>query len=158
MPRSTSRTRSTTNRRQLRPPRRAQDATTARRRIRISRVYAPPGEGDGTRILVDRLWPRGIAKAAAHVDLWLPDVAPSTAVRRRLHAAPPGTSGPWRRFVADYTRELEQEPAHSAALSLLQHLARGPITLLYATRDEAHNNAVALGAWLAAHAKRRRGR
>jgi uncharacterized protein YeaO (DUF488 family) len=126
--------------------------------MRIRRVYAPPGEGDGTRVLVDRLWPRGIAKAAARVDLWLPDVAPSTALRQRLHAAPPGTAGPWRRFVADYARELEEEPARSAALQLLERLASGPVTLLYAARDEAHNNAVALSGWLAAHTKRRRRR
>lgn len=133
-------------------PRRKKDAC-----VRIKRVYEPPGHEDGARILVDRLWPRGVARARAEIDLWLPDVAPSTELRRRLHAAPLGEAAAWSSFQADYALELEKEPARTAAHVLLRRMARGPITLLYAAREEAHNNAVALKAWLTAHAAKQVG-
>jgi uncharacterized protein YeaO (DUF488 family) len=117
---------------------------SAAARFRIKRVYAPAEADDGLRVLVDRLWPRGIAKDKARIDLWLKDVAPSDALRRRVH----GGSISWDAFAADYARELEQEPGRSAAASLRGHLRRGPVTLLYAARDEANNNAVALKALL----------
>ena len=110
----------------------------------LKRVYEVPGAGDGTRILVDRLWPRGIAKAKAHIDLWLKDVAPSDELRHRFHDHPEK----WDAFVAAYGRELEQEPAKSAAASLRERARHEPVTLLYAARDESHNNAVALKYWL----------
>src|SRR5271169_5663582 len=108
--------------------------------FRIKRVYAPPEEGDGFRVLVDRLWPRGIAKNKARIDLWLKDVAPSNDLRRRFHGEP----SKWREFVAAYARELKEAPGRAAAEALRQHAVEGPVTLLYAARDEALNNASAL--------------
>lgn len=116
----------------------ASSATT--RQFRLKRVYAPVERGDGYRVLVDRLWPRGITKAKARVDLWLKEVAPSDALRRRLHGEPTA----WDSFVTAYARELEEEPARRAAANLRERLRHGPVTLLYAARDEARNNAVAL--------------
>jgi len=112
--------------------------------FRIKRVYEPAADDDGFRVLVDRLWPRGMAKEKARVDLWLRDIAPSDSLRRRVHGDP----SKWADFVSDYRRELEQEPARSAAASLRERASLEPVTLLYAARDEAHNNAVALKAWL----------
>lgn len=112
------------------------------RTIRLKRVYEAPAASDGTRILVDRLWPRGIAKATAKIDLWLKDVAPSDALRRRFHGHPET----WDAFRKAYAAELKQ--SGDAVEELRRHLRQGPVTLLYAARDEAHNNAVALKAWL----------
>jgi uncharacterized protein YeaO (DUF488 family) len=114
------------------------------RGLRIKRVYQPAAEDDGLRVLVDRLWPRGIAKEKAHIDLWLKDIAPSDALRRKFHGHP----GKWAEFVAAYGRELGQEPAQSAAADLRKRIRNQAVTLLYAARDEAHNNAVALRDWL----------
>ncbi|MDR3514750.1 MAG: DUF488 family protein [Azospirillaceae bacterium] len=114
---------------------------------RVKRVYEPAQADDGTRILVDRLWPRGIAKDKALIDLWLRDVAPSTALRKRVHAAPDH----WDLFCAAYATELEAPAAQSAVKDLFEHLRRGPVTLLYGARDRQHNNAVALKAWLEQH-------
>lgn len=113
-------------------------------RLRTKRIYERPADDDGLRVLVDRLWPRGLAKAKARVDLWLKDIAPSDCLRRRFHGDP--TS--WDEFVAAYRRELAREPAKTAAADLLGRLRRGPVTLLYASRDETHNNAIALRHWL----------
>jgi len=109
-------------------------------RFRIKRIYEPASKDDGLRVLVDRLWPRGISKDKARIDLWLKDIAPSDALRRRVHADPSA----WDAFVLDYAHELAREPAHSAAEALRKQLRKGPVTLLYAARDEEHNNAVAL--------------
>jgi uncharacterized protein YeaO (DUF488 family) len=106
--------------------------------IRIKRVYDPPDPADGVRVLVDRLWPRGLAKAKAQVDLWLKDVAPSDELRHWFNHDP----RKWREFRSHYFRELKQ---HGDDLSALKKQAgRKRLTLLYAARDEAHNNAVAL--------------
>jgi uncharacterized protein YeaO (DUF488 family) len=113
----------------------------------LKRVYETPGADDGMRILVDRLWPRGLSKDKAKVDLWLKDVSPSDELRRNLHGDP----ARWDEFVAAYDRELRQEPAKSALVVLRAHIAKGRVTLLYAARDEAHNNAVALLGWLEKH-------
>jgi uncharacterized protein YeaO (DUF488 family) len=112
--------------------------------LAVKRVYAPAGAQDGTRVLVDRLWPRGVAKDEAKIDLWLKDIAPSEALRRRVHAK----QASWDEFVVDYGRELTQEPGATAAQDLIARIARGPVTLIYAARDETHNNAVALKNWL----------
>jgi uncharacterized protein YeaO (DUF488 family) len=112
--------------------------------FRVKRIYEPAAADDGFRVLVDRLWPRGIAKAKARIDEWLKDVAPSDALRHRFHDHP----AKWDEFVAAYGRELEQEPAKSAAASLRDKGRREPVTLLYAARDESHNNAIALKDWL----------
>jgi uncharacterized protein YeaO (DUF488 family) len=113
-------------------------------RLRIKRAYEPAADNDGLRVLVDRLWPRGIAKEKARIDLWLKEIAPSDALRRLVHSDPTK----WDAFVAAYDRELEKEPAKTAAVQLRAKLKRRRVTLLYAARDETHNNAVALKDWL----------
>jgi uncharacterized protein YeaO (DUF488 family) len=110
----------------------------------IKRIYESAEDDDGFRVLVDRLWPRGISKDKARVDLWLKDIAPSDDLRRRFHDAP----AKWKEFVAAYAKELHAEPAQKAAQDLRDHAKREPVTLLYAARDEEHNNAVALKGWL----------
>jgi uncharacterized protein YeaO (DUF488 family) len=95
-------------------------------------------------VLVDRLWPRGVKRETAKIDLWAKDIAPSDALRREFHGRPEH----WDTFVAAYRKELAREPAASVAHDLLARRKRGTVTLLYAARDEAHNNAVALKAWL----------
>ena len=114
------------------------------RAFKIKRVYAPAADEDGFRVLVDRLWPRGLTKERAKIDLWAKDVAPSDALRREFHGHPEN----WNKFTAAYHKELAGEPAVSAARDLLARRKRGTVTLLYAARDEEHNNAVALKAWL----------
>lgn len=118
--------------------------------LALKRVYTPPDAGDGTRILVDRLWPRGIARDRARIDLWLKDIAPSDALRKRFHGKPDD----WEAFCAAYFAELEDLAAQAAAKHLLDRLRKGPVTLLYAARDEHRNNAVALRAWLERHRQR----
>ena len=114
-------------------------------KLSIKRVYDPASPGDGTRILVDRLWPRGIAKDKAKIDLWLKAIAPSDALRKRFHGHPED----WAAFRRAYAAELKgDEVAQEAVQALRQHLRKGPVTLLYAAKDEEHNNAVALKAWL----------
>ena len=110
--------------------------------IKLKRVYEAPAASDGMRILVDRLWPRGITKAKAKIDLWLKDIAPSDALRKRFHGHPED----WDDFRKAYAAELKQ--AGEAVQELRGHLRRGPVTLLYAARDQEHNNAVALKQWL----------
>jgi uncharacterized protein YeaO (DUF488 family) len=106
--------------------------------IRLKRIYAPASGEDGTRVLVDRLWPRGISKVRAALTLWCRDAAPSTELRRWFGHGPDR----WPAFRERYRAELR---ANDAALSCLRDLVRqGPVTLLYAARDEAHNEAVVL--------------
>lgn len=108
---------------------------------RLKRVYEAPAEADGMRVLVDRLWPRGLAKDKAKVDLWLKEVAPSDALRHEFHARPDRFDA----FRKAYATELQG----SEALAELRELARRrKVTLLYASKDEAHNNAVVLKALL----------
>jgi uncharacterized protein YeaO (DUF488 family) len=111
--------------------------------IKLKRIYEAPAASDGTRILVDRLWPRGIAKDKAKIDLWLKEIAPSDGLRKRFHGHPED----WDAFRAAYAAELKH--ADEAVKELRGHLRKGTITLLYAARDEEHNNAVALKRWLA---------
>ena len=112
--------------------------------LALKRVYEPPQPADGMRILVDRLWPRGLSRDRARIDLWLKDIAPSDALRRRFHGKPDD----WSAFRAAYAAELRGAAAGAAADLLRGHLRDGPVTLLYAARDERHNNAAALKAWL----------
>jgi len=123
----------------------AKRAPTKAAALRIKRIYQPAAKTDGLRVLVDRLWPRGIAKAKAQIDLWLKDVSPSDALRHKFHNHPEG----WSAFVTAYRRELKQEPASSALDQLRALVRKQPVTLLYAARDETHNNAVALQRLLA---------
>ena len=106
--------------------------------IRIKRVYEEPSEDDGLRVLVDRLWPRGISKANAKVDRWEKDLAPTTELRRWFGHDP----AKWEEFLRRYRAELEGK---EEALARLRGEANdGTVTLLYAAKDEEHNNAVAL--------------
>jgi len=112
--------------------------------LKVKRVYAAAAKSDGMRILVDRLWPRGIAKEKAQVDLWLKAIAPSNTLRKRFHAKPEK----WDAFLEAYAEELQSDEAVEAGKALRRHIRKGTVTLLYAARDEAHNNAVALKALL----------
>jgi uncharacterized protein YeaO (DUF488 family) len=112
--------------------------------LRIKRVYKPPDDRDGVRVLVDRLWPRGLSREKARIDLWLKEIAPRDALRRRFHDDPGG----WEDFKTAYYAELERAPAQSAVRDLLERLTREPVTLLFAARDETRNNAVALKEWI----------
>jgi uncharacterized protein YeaO (DUF488 family) len=104
---------------------------------RIKRVYDAAAEDDGLRILVDRLWPRGLRKETAGIDRWMKEIAPSDALRRRFHARPEL----WDEFGVAYADEIADNPA----LDELRQLAREQrATLLYAARDTEHNNARAL--------------
>ena len=106
--------------------------------IRIKRAYEEPDRDDGTRILVDRLWPRGLTKEKARVDLWPKDVAPSTELRKWLAHDP----GKWEEFQSRYLEELKR---NKEPLSLLrQEAAKGTVTLVYGTKDQRHNEAVIL--------------
>ena len=118
----------------------AKQTPTKAAALRIKRIYEPAAKDDGVRVLVDRLWPRGIAKAKARIDLWLKDVSPSDELRHKFHDHPES----WGAFVTGYGRELKQEPASSALEQLRELVRKQPVTLLYAARDEEHNNAVAL--------------
>jgi uncharacterized protein YeaO (DUF488 family) len=115
-----------------------------RQPLRIKRVYQPPDEGDGVRVLVDRLWPRGLSREKARIDLWLKEVAPSDRLRRLFH----GDAAGWEEFKVAYYAELEQPVAQAAVRSLFDRLSQEPVTLLFAARDESRNNAVALKEWL----------
>jgi len=106
--------------------------------IRIKRIYERPSAEDGTRVLIDRVWPRGLSKGEAGVDLWLKEVAPSTELRKWFNHDPER----WPEFRRRYIAELE---AADVPLDRLEQIARdGDLTLLYATRDERHNNAQVL--------------
>lgn len=117
--------------------------------LRIKRVYEPPDDADGVRVLVDRLWPRGLSRERARIDLWLKEIAPSNTLRRRFHGDPAG----WEEFKAAYYAELGQPAAQSAVQSLADRLSREPVTLLFGARDETRNNAVALKEWLEERAR-----
>jgi uncharacterized protein YeaO (DUF488 family) len=105
--------------------------------VSIKRVYEAPIAADGKRILVDRLWPRGITKEEAKIELWLKDVAPSAELRRWYGHDP----AKWPEFQRQYRLELGDNPA----LAALKKLSlKGKVTLVYAAKDENHNNAVVL--------------
>jgi uncharacterized protein YeaO (DUF488 family) len=111
------------------------------KRVTVKRVYEQPARADGARVLVDRLWPRGLSKARAAVDQWLRDLAPSDALRKWFHAHPET----WQVFRRRYLKELAR-PESAAALDELYRLAnrRKKLTLLFASRNEERNNAVVL--------------
>jgi uncharacterized protein YeaO (DUF488 family) len=111
------------------------------KRVTVKRVYEEPAHSDGTRVLVDRLWPRGLSKARASVDKWLRDLAPSDALRKWFHARPEA----WPVFRKRYLKELAR-PESTQALNELYRLAdrRKKLTLLFASRNEERNNAVVL--------------
>src|SRR5208282_4205552 len=109
--------------------------------VAVKRVYEAASPSDGVRVLVDRLWPRGLTKEDAAVKFWLRDLAPSDELRKWFHANPEG----WRMFRKRYLKELATEQS-SEALDKLHHLAAAKrrLTLLYASRNEERNNATVL--------------
>ena len=109
-----------------------------RPRIELKRAYAAPSADDGVRVLVDRLWPRGLSKAEARIDRWLKDLAPSTELRKWFGHDP----NRWDEFRRRYRAELAGK---AELMDELRALARArPVTLIFAARDEAHNEAVVL--------------
>jgi uncharacterized protein YeaO (DUF488 family) len=112
------------------------------RAIRLKRAYDEPASADGTRVLVERLWPRGLSKARAAVDVWAKDVAPSPALRKWFAHDP----AKWAEFKRRYAAELR---GNADAVDRLRRLAReGAVTFVYAARDEDHNGALALKEFL----------
>ncbi|MEP6947329.1 MAG: DUF488 domain-containing protein [Acidobacteriota bacterium] len=110
--------------------------------IKIKRVYEKPAKDDGSRILVDRLWPRGLTKEKASVDLWLKDVAPTTELRKWFGHDPEK----WDRFRGRYETEIRH---NDDLIEILKGKAnQGTITLIYAARDEKHNEALVLKRYL----------
>ena len=110
--------------------------------VKLKRAYEHAAAEDGTRILIDRLWPRGVKKADAAIDQWVKDIAPSTALRKWFGHDPVR----WQEFRRRYAEEVR---AHSEEPGRLRALARqGPITLVYSAHDEVHNDAVALRSFL----------
>jgi uncharacterized protein YeaO (DUF488 family) len=108
--------------------------------IALKRIYEQPDPGDGTRVLVERLWPRGFTKERAHVDIWLKEITPSPELHRWYGHDP----AKFTEFRHRYEAELARDPG-KAALAQLRDLARqGPVTLVFATRDVQHSNAVVL--------------
>jgi uncharacterized protein YeaO (DUF488 family) len=109
--------------------------------VALKRVYDPPARSDGTRILVDRLWPRGLTKEEAALDLWLRDIAPSNELRRWFHERPTM----WPQFRDKYLRELHDEPPAAALKQLYETVAKAKlVTLLFASKNLEHNNATVL--------------
>jgi uncharacterized protein YeaO (DUF488 family) len=117
---------------------RATKAESRNMKIKIKRVYEQPDKKDGERILVDRLWPRGLTKEKAGVDLWLKEIAPSTELRKWFAHDP----NKWKRFRGRYETEIRH---NDDLIKVLKQKAReGTITLIYGARDEEHNEALVL--------------
>ncbi len=108
--------------------------------VTVKRVYEAAARNDGTRVLVDRLWPRGLTKQSAAIDAWLRDLAPSNELRKWFHAQPER----WEEFRKKYLKELSAGPARTALEKLYDLQRRGKVTLLYASKNEEHNNATVL--------------
>src|SRR3981081_1421681 len=108
------------------------------RNIRLKRAYQPAAADDGTRILVDRLWPRGLKKSDAAIDRWLKDIAPSTALRKWFAHDP----ARWPEFRRRYAAEIRRHPDQLAELRAIAR--KGPVTLIFSARDELRNDAVVL--------------
>jgi len=111
-----------------------------RSRVQLKRAYEPASPDDGYRVLVDRLWPRGVRKADLRLDAWLKDIAPSADLRRWFGHDP----SRFDEFAARYRRELRRGTAAEALAALQRRMSQGPVTLVYAAHDEAHNGAVVL--------------
>jgi len=116
--------------------------------VGLKRVYAPASPSDGLRILVDRLWPRGLSKESARIDLWLKDIAPSTELRKWFNH----DAKRWRSFRSKYFREIESRP--DALAVLLERVRKKRVTLVYAAREERYNDAVALKEYLSSRRKK----
>jgi uncharacterized protein YeaO (DUF488 family) len=111
-------------------------------KLKIKRVYEPPEKADGTRILIDRLWPRGLSQEKAAVALWLKDIAPSTQLRKWFKHDP----SKWEDFKKRYLDELEENDELVGLLR--QEIQKGAVTLVYGAKDEEHNDAVVLKEYL----------
>ena len=111
-------------------------------KILVKRIYAPATKFDGFRVLVDRLWPRGISKSDAKLDLWLPDIGPSSALRQWFNH----DSARWEEFQRRYQAELKDKKELVAELK--GQANKGTVTLLYSAKDEQHNQAIALRSFL----------
>lgn len=110
--------------------------------IRVKRAYRAARRSDGQRVLIDRLWPRGLTRERLRLDDWAKDLAPSTPLRKWFgHDA-----DKWEEFSRRYAAELDARP--EAAEALLRRLDEGPLTLVYAAKDEERNHALVLKAWL----------
>ncbi|MEN6592639.1 MAG: DUF488 domain-containing protein, partial [Methanobacterium sp.] len=107
--------------------------------IKIKRAYQPPEEEDGFRILVDRLWPRGVSKDKAKLDLWLKEVAPSDELRKWFGHDPEK----WSEFQKRYSAELKDKKSFLSKIKDLEK-EKGTVTLIYSAKDEEHNDAVVL--------------
>jgi len=110
--------------------------------VRIKRIYEDPDPGDGTRVLVDRLWPRGVSKEEAQLDDWMQEVAPSDELREWFNHDPDR----WDEFSEQYRDELDNRPEQIGRL--IEYVRSGTLTVLYAAADEEHNNAVILADYL----------
>jgi len=106
--------------------------------IKLKRVYEEPDQKDGYRILVDRLWPRGLTKEKAALDLWLKNIAPTTELRKWFNHDPEK----WKEFQKKYLKEVKENK--EAVSTLKEHLKKGTVTFLYAAKDEIHNEALVL--------------
>ena len=113
--------------------------------IKLRRAYDSIDHDDGVRFLVERLWPRGVKKAALGLDAWLKDVAPSTGLRQWFSHDP----AKWTEFQRRYRRELDAKP--DAVEPILKAACRGRVTLVYSSHDSQHNNAVVLKGYVEAH-------
>jgi len=113
--------------------------------IKLKRAYEPAESIDGFRILVDRLWPRGVSKKSARIDLWLKESAPSTQLRKWFGHDP----AKWDTFRKRYFRELADNS--EAVVQLLEHARHGSVTLIYGAKDQEHNDAIALREFLESH-------
>lgn len=111
-------------------------------KVRVKRIYEAPDPNDGTRVLVDRLWARGLTKEKAALDLWLKDIAPSTELRKWFAHDP----AKWEEFQKRYQAELNEN--EEAVTRLREEIRKGPVTLLYGARDQEHNEALVLRDYL----------
>ena len=107
--------------------------------IKIKRAYEPSSEDDGFRILVDKLWPRGISKEKAHLNLWMKEIAPSTELRKWFSHDPEK----WKEFQNKYKQELKEKKDSIAKIKDIEK-ENSAVTLVYSTKDKNHNNAVVL--------------
>jgi uncharacterized protein YeaO (DUF488 family) len=114
--------------------------TKRERMVALKRVYDEPAPGDGTRVLVERLWPRGLSKERAHVDVWLKEVAPSNELRTWYRHDP----NKFAEFRRRYEDELASQTGQEALTKLREMARQGPVTLVFATRDTEHSNAAVL--------------
>jgi uncharacterized protein YeaO (DUF488 family) len=118
--------------------------------IAVKRIHDAAETGDGARFLVDRLWPRGVSKERAALAAWLKPLSPSEALRKRFHGETVESDEAWDAFRIDYFAELDAggDEVQTALLALDDAASAGPVTLLYAAKSGARNNALALREWL----------